>query len=125
MVEPLPDAARPAHPSVKPTVSKTDLRAEIEEQVRDYLRRGGAVAEVARGISGRDQAHGPAGRFHAFTPRPKEERTYVPEVVAAIEARRRKPKDKPAGKGPRFVRKAVYDDFGEPVRWEWVEQDGK
>ena len=110
---------------MKPTVSKTDLRAEIEEQVRDYLRRGGAVAEVARGISGRDQAHGPAGRFHAFTPRPKEERTYVPEVVAAIEARRRKPKDKPAGKGPRFVRKAVYDDFGEPVRWEWVEQEGR
>ena len=34
-------------------------------------------------------------------------------------------KDKPAGKGPRFVRKAVYDDFGEPVRWEWVEQEGR
>ncbi|MBK8993834.1 MAG: hypothetical protein IPM40_20295 [Gammaproteobacteria bacterium] len=58
------------------------------EQVRDYSRCGGAVAEVARGISGRDQAHGPAGRFHAFTPRPSGERTYVPEVVAAIEARR-------------------------------------
>ena len=110
---------------MKPNVSKTDLRAEIEEQVRDYLRRGGAVAEVARGISGRDQAQGPAGRFHAFTPRAKEERTYVPEVVAAIEARRRKPKQKPAGKRPRLVRKAVYDDFGEPIRWEWVDQDAK
>jgi len=93
--DPPADAARSAYPSPNPTVSKTDLRAEIEEQVRDYLRRGGAVAEVARGISGRDQAQGPAGRFHAFTPRPKEERTYVPEVVAAIEARRRKPRKSP------------------------------
>jgi hypothetical protein len=104
-------------------MSKTDLRAEIEEQVRDYLRRGGAVQEVARGISGREGASGPLGAFHAFTPRQKEERTYLPEVVAAIEARRRKGKEKPAGKRPRFVRRAVYDDFGEPVRWEWVEQE--
>jgi hypothetical protein len=108
---------------VKPQVNKTDLRAEIEEQVRDYLSRGGAVQEVARGISGREGAPGPLGSFHAFAPRQKEERTYVPEVIAAIEARRRKAKDKPAGKRPRFVRKAVYDDFGEPVRWEWVEQE--
>jgi len=110
---------------VKPNVSKTDLRTEIEEQVREYLNRGGAVQEVARGISGRDGALGPLGAFHAFTPRQKEERTYLPEVVAAIEARRRKSKDKTPGKPPRFVRRAVYDDFGEPVRWEWVEQENK
>ena len=110
---------------MKPVIDKDELRAEIEAQVRDYLRQGGAVEEVARGISGRDGTRSQLGTFHAFTPRPKEERTYVPEVVAAIEARRRKPKDKPAGKRPRLVRKAVYDDFGEPVRWEWVEQDSK
>jgi hypothetical protein len=110
---------------VKPQASKTDQRAEIEEQVREYLRRGGAVEEVARGISGRDGVRTPLGNFHAFAPRQKEERTYVPEVVAAIEARRRKPKEKAGRKRPRVVRRAVYDDFGEPIRWEWVEQDGK
>ena len=104
-----------------PLPTTADLLAFVDASPSPFH----AVAEVARGISGRDQAQGPVGRFHAFTPRPKEERTYVPEVVAAIEARRRKPKEKPAGKRPRFVRKAVYDDFGEPVRWEWVEQDGK
>ena len=47
-----------------------------------------------------------------------------PEIMAAIEARRRKPKQpkKPARTKPVLVKKAVYDDFGEPVRWEWVEQ---
>ena len=48
-----------------------------------------------------------------------------PKVVAAIEARRRKAKDK--GPVPRvrrgMIRKPVYDDFGEPVRWEWVDQE--
>jgi hypothetical protein len=49
----------------------------------------------------------------------------VPEVVAAIEARR---KDKMSGKPqrkrsrlPQPRRKIIYDDFGEPVRRIWVD----
>lgn len=110
---------------MKQLASKNELRAEIDRQVREFLQHGGAVEEVARGISGRDPQRGPPGGFHGFAPRPKEERTYVPEVIAAIEARRRKAKDK--GPVPRvrrgMIRKPVYDDFGEPVRWEWVDQE--
>lgn len=110
---------------VKQLASKHELRAEIERQIREFLQDGGTVEEVARGISGRDSLHGVPGGFHGFTPRPREERTYVPEVVAAIEARRRKSTEKPQQKRSRsrLVRKAVYDDFGEPVRWEWAEED--
>jgi len=110
---------------VKQLANKNELRAEIERQVRDFLQHGGAVEEVARGISGRDPQRGPPGGFHGFASRPREERTYVPEVVAAIEARRRKAKDKGpvsrARRGP--VRKPIYDDFGELVRWEWIDED--
>lgn len=108
---------------MKPQASKDELRSEIEQQVRDYLDRGGAVKAVAPGTSGRDESERPAAGFRSFMPKPREQRTYLPDVIAAIEARRRKPKTQKArrrGK-PAFVRRAVYDDFGEPVRWEWVE----
>ncbi|MFM7784556.1 MAG: hypothetical protein ACKPE6_07940 [Gammaproteobacteria bacterium] len=108
---------------MKPEQSKDVLRHQIEDQVRDYLERGGAVKAVEQGATGRDPAQPPSATFRSFTPRPREERTYVPEVVAAIEARRRKPKAtraKTEGK-PRMEKRAVLDDFGEPIRWEWVE----
>lgn len=113
-------------PSQKPPVSKNELRAAIEQQIAEYLRDGGSVTEIARGISGRTPGQPPSGGFHTFTPRPREERTYLPEVVAAIDARRQKAKEKPPARRTRtrLVRRAVYDDFGEPLRWEWVEEGG-
>lgn len=110
--------------SQKPPASKTELRAAIERQIADFLEGGGAVTEIARGISGRTPGQLSPGNFHTFTPRPREERTYLPEVVAAIDARRQKAKEKPASRRTRkrLVRRAVYDDFGEPLRWEWVEE---
>jgi hypothetical protein len=111
---------------VKPNSSKDDQRNAIEDQVKAFLERGGAVRAVAPGASGRDGAETPLSSFRSFAPRPREERTYVPEVVAAIEARRRKPKQPKttARTKPGLVKRPVYDDFGEPVRWEWVEQPG-
>jgi hypothetical protein len=113
-----------ARHGVTQVTAKHDLRDEIEEQVRAFLERGGAVKAVAPGISGRDQTEPPPSSFRSFTPRPREERTYVPEVVAAIEARRRKPKQPKRARTakPTVVRRPVLDDFGEPVRYEWVEQ---
>ena len=106
------------------TSTKDDLRNEIEDQMRAFLERGGAVHAVAPGTSGRDSNEAPVSTFRSFAPRPREERTYVPEVVAAIEARRRKPKParKTAQPKPVVVKKPVLDDFGEPLRYEWVEQ---
>jgi hypothetical protein len=46
----------------------------------------------------------------------------VPEVIAAIDERRNaKPATKPTTK-PRTKKKIIYDDFGEPLRWIWVEE---
>ena len=110
----------------KPT-SKTELRQEIQTQVHDYLERGGEVEEVPTGTSGRGTDDSSLGSFRRlFQPNeePREPRTSLHEVVIAIEARRKPAKpSKPAKKKNHLRRKPVLDDFGEPVRWVWVEED--
>ncbi|WP_207063984.1 hypothetical protein [Motiliproteus sp. SC1-56] len=98
--------------------TKAELRDEIARQVRDYLGEGGEIDEVERGASGLDKTELPPRP--EFT-QPRQSRTPVPEVVAAIEARKRPPQrpKRPSRKQPR--KKAIYDDFGEPIRWIWAE----
>jgi len=104
---------------MKPLKTKAQVREEIEQQIEEFLLRGGAVDQIARGESGRDITTQPPVPV-AFDG-PKTERTLVNDVVAAIESRR---KPKPIPKAPRAKpprKKVILDDFGQPLRWEWVE----
>lgn len=104
----------------KPT--KQEIRRQLDRETAEFLNRGGAVKEVARGATGLVD-----GRYDerslAFE-KPREERTPVDDVLIAIDQRReaqRKPA-RPAGnrsvrKGPK--KKVIYDDFGEPLRVIW------
>ena len=106
--------------------TKADIRRELEAQVNAYLNDGGAVQQVARGVSGRDAAEAPLKAPPlAEGELPRGERTYVPEVVAAIEQRRQslgKSRQNSATSRRKKPRKVIiYDDFGEPLRWQWEE----
>lgn len=106
--------------------TKADLRRQLQQEMDDYLQRGGEVQEIARGISGRYGGDGPLQMRHGGDEAARSERTYVPEVVAAIEERRQQmvQKGRPHGTAtrPRKPRKKlIYDDFGEPLRWQWEE----
>ena len=60
-----------------------------------------------------------------FSLNPKSPRTPVPEVVAAIEARRLAKKSRAPQRQRRLPhprRKVIYDDFGEPLRRIWQEE---
>ncbi|MDZ7781860.1 MAG: hypothetical protein U5K56_02585 [Halioglobus sp.] len=110
---------------MKKTVSKADIRRELHRQTEHFLRGGGEVKEVPRGLSGREPGDPPVFLNHKLFIEPRAPRTLVPEVVAAIESRRKeasgrkpRPKDKRARR-PR--RETIYDDFGEPLRRIWVE----
>lgn len=111
---------------VKKPVSKSELRAELERETERFLKRGGHVENVERGISGKDPGEAPLFLNRRLFVEPKSQRTLVPEVVAAIEARRQeKLKRKPARKRSRLPqprRKVIYDDFGEPLRKVWVDE---
>jgi len=103
---------------VKPPTTKADLRRELDRQVSEYLRGGGQVQEVPRGISGRDSAEGPLPQAPLMSGGERGDRTYLVEVIAAIEARR-KPAAPPPKRPRRPQKKLIYDDFGEPLRWTW------
>lgn len=106
---------------MKPTKTKRQLREELDQQINEFIVHGGSVREVPRGLSGRENAHGPL--VSIFDGQGSEDRTPVPEVVAAIEARRKpQPPIHKSNAKPRPRKRVVLDDFGQPLRWEWVEE---
>ncbi len=111
---------------LKKPVSKDDLRAELERETERFLQRGGEVERVPQGLSGQDSQEQPYKRTRRLFLEPPTPRTFVPEVVAAIEERRkallkRTPKRKRT-RLPQPRRKTIYDDFGEPLRKVWVDE---
>jgi hypothetical protein len=104
---------------VKKLPNKADLRAEIAASVEDYLAQGGEVQDVPRGQSAWQPGEGrhPPGQY---VDRPRQTQTFVPEIIAAIEARR-KPQAPVRDKPKKPEKRLVLDDFGEPLRWEWIE----
>ena len=103
---------------MKPTKTRRELHDEVQQQIDDFLNQGGAVNEVPRGLSGRPYSNAPL--ISIFEGQGHEDRTPVPDVVAAIEARRKPQIVKPHKLRPR--KKVILDDFGQPLRWEWVEE---
>jgi len=109
--------------------SKSEMRDELQQQMREYLARGGEVQEVPRGASSRDNADGPI-RANSFVPNssqpvPPEDKLPLNDVIQSIEARRRAKTSRAKSTKeykPKPKRKMIYDDFGEPLRWEWVEE---
>ena len=74
---------------MKKPVSKEDLRAELERATDSFLRQGGRVEQVPQGASGKNPGDPPLFLNRRLFIEPRTKRTLVPEVVAAIEARRK------------------------------------
>lgn len=103
-----------------PPVSKAELRRELDRQLDAFLREGGQVHEIPRGISGRNPVDGPIPNAPFVGSGERNPREYLTEVIAGIEARR-KPVAPPKTTTRRRRKKYIYDDFGEPIRWVWEE----
>ncbi|MBZ2188411.1 hypothetical protein K8B33_04850 [Alcanivorax sp. JB21] len=102
---------------------KAQQREALRRKIDDYLSHGGRIKEVAPGVSGAH--HGGDWRRHPSGEQkpPPQERIPLNHVIAAIEARkqaRRSSSRVTLRRKPR--RKLIYDDFGEPLRWQWVDE---
>ncbi len=98
--------------------TKSETRQSMQSEVDEFLSNGGVVKSVPQGISGRDH---PEKALHppVFN-EPAQPRTDVTEVLHELDSRKKKPKSSPKPTSRR-QKKAIYDDFGELVRWVWVE----
>lgn len=104
---------------MKKLLTKAELRAQLEQEMEAYLDHGGAISNVDQGVSGREVGAPFRSATRELFIEPRAERTQIPEVIAALEARRR-PSRKPAGTSRRQRRRVtIYDDFGEPLRRVW------
>ncbi len=111
---------------MKKPVSKEDIRRELQREVDYFLEQGGSVERIPQGISGKNPQDPPLYLNRRLFIEPKSNRTHIPEVIAAIDARRKeKPQRSPSRKRsrtPQPRRKVIYDDFGEPLRKVWVDE---
>lgn len=107
---------------MKPPRTKKDIQAELEKEVEAYLNCGGNIQQVERGESGLDHNKPWINPFQSGESEKPATRTPVPDVVAAIDARKNAKKTKTTPKRRKPEKVWIYDDFGEPVRWVWADQ---
>lgn len=97
--------------------SKEQQRQRLRRELERYLSRGGRIRHVPNGATGHQPDLPHAARPQPFSGAPRVARTDLSEVVAAIDARKKKSTRPTRRPMPR--RKLIYDDFGEPLRWVW------
>lgn len=105
---------------MKKIPTKADIRAELQRQMDRYARKGGEIQNIPSGVSGRENPL-ESIKTPLFTDT-KTSRTPVPEVVAAIDARRNQKTQKKKSEKPERKEEIIYDDFGEPLRKVWVDK---
>jgi len=106
---------------VKKFANKSAHRTSLKKDVEAFLRKGGKVTEVPRGLSAEDKTRPPVKNQSLFQEK-QEDRTPLTHLLSQIDARRGKPtaKGKSSKKSTQPQRITIYDDFGEPLRYEWV-----
>jgi len=102
--------------------SKNSLRRELRKKTEEFLGKGGEIKKFQQGETG-EPADQPRAKSVFVSPSPIKKRTYVNDVVAKIDERKRKSPAKKAPKASkRPKKKVIYDDFGEPLREVWVDE---
>jgi len=101
--------------NTRPT--KADKRAELNKEIDDFLSGGGEVRNVEQGVSGRENP------MKALVPVLFGEKSGVrTDARTALQSMDSRKQQKTQTKPKRPKKKPVYDDFGELLRWVWVDE---
>ncbi|MFT5592802.1 MAG: hypothetical protein ACI8SR_001164 [Oceanicoccus sp.] len=98
--------------------SKADKRAALNKEMEDFLSEGGKVSSVDQGVSGRENPT--KALLPVLFNEKSSERTDAREALKALDSR--KPHKTQTKPNKRPTKKPVYDDFGELLRWVWVDE---
>ncbi len=100
--------------------SKKEIHAELQREVEAFISHGGNINQIEQGKSGLSPDKPWINPFKTSDGAKPQARTPLPDVVAAIDARKG-PKKKVHPKRRKPEKKWILDDFGEPVRWVWAD----
>ena len=99
--------------------SKNFIRNELRRKTEEFLSRGGEIKQHTAGETG-EPLDKPRGRAVFVSGEPRKTRTYINDVVTALDNSKKKPAASKSTKSKkRPKKKIVYDDFGEPIREIW------
>ncbi|MGB1158687.1 MAG: hypothetical protein ACPG3V_04750 [Porticoccaceae bacterium] len=102
--------------------SKESLRRELHRKTQEFLSQGGEIQKCDPGETG-EPLDKPRAKAVFVSPSPLKTRTYLNDVVSAVDARKRKNQTSSVKKPTNKPRKQIiYDDFGEPLREMWVDK---
>ena len=104
---------------IKPKTTKRDTREELESLVDQFIKKNGTIQQVDMGESG--LVDGKYNTSHIGFNEPKQDRTPLNHVVAAIQQRKHNKSPVVTTPKKRPKKKIIYDDFGDPLRWVWEE----
>jgi len=104
---------------IKHKTTKKDTRKELESQVDQFIKANGTIQQVSMGESG--LVDGKYNTSHIGFNEPKQERTPLNHVVAAIQQKKSSKPPTPTQAKKKPKKTIIYDDFGEPLRWVWEE----
>lgn len=99
--------------------TKREIRQQMNNEVEQYLNKGGAVQEFERGESG--LVNGKIDERSTGFTQGKQERTPLTDALNAVDERKKSSTKTTAAKTTRPRKKIIYDDFGEAVREIWVD----
>ena len=98
--------------------SKADRRAALNDEIDKFLSKGGKVDSVEQGVSGRENPT--KALLPVLFNEKSGARTDARDALKNMDSRKsQKSQTKPL-KRPK--KKPVYDDFGELLRWVWVDE---
>ncbi|MGK0250225.1 MAG: hypothetical protein ACI910_002994 [Oleispira sp.] len=98
--------------------TKREIRQQMNNEVDQYLTKGGEVREFQRGESG--LVNGKIDDRSSGFEQGKQQRTPLLDELKAVDDRKKSTNATPL-KSNRPRKKIIYDDFGEPVREIWIE----
>jgi hypothetical protein len=101
--------------------NKKSLRGRLSSDIERFLQRGGEITPVPKGLTGIEAKNGvPAALPELFTSPAKGKQQYLVDVVKRLDERKQSKHSRPAPPPKREPKKvAIYDDFGEVIRYEW------
>lgn len=97
--------------------TKKTIRQELEGEINQFLKGGGEIKQIEKGISGKEIGANLNGKNITFDSNGQQTRTPLTDEIKALDERKNKKPEKAPDKKP--TKKIIYDDFGEPLREVW------